>query len=458
MAENVRNFTIWEVLLHAFFNSFPYFVLAIYAFRGHWRFSRKITILLLLVAEIAQLIILPVDVILIGSTTPVLDILLAVIHVAFFFAVVKDHLGKLIFAVLVITNLGTTVLICSKCLEGLIFPELALLKYHYTYLIITLILIIIFTPLIYLLIFKDMYESGIESSDKYIEVKKVSGFMWNYLWIIPAIFYLIWNYVSYSGNLSSNENRMNPVNALFLLLINAGSILIYRIIIKMVKMHEKNTALLAENHVLSIQRLQYDSLNERLENMRRTRHDLRHHTALLKQIRDNKDFAALDDLINMYTEKNLLNQPLICCENETINVILALYSETAHNNNITFSINANIPKDVFIDQKDLSVLFGNILENATDACKEVKEDRFIDLNAVYTTNPNGTNFITLMVKNNYSTEPSESNSGIFHSTKHPGDGIGISSVKSITEKYNGVSTFTHKDGTFTVSVILYDNK
>lgn len=455
MAENVQNFAIWEVLLHAFLNSFPYFVLAIYAFRGHWRFSKIITILLLFVAEIAQLIILPLNVILFGSTSPVLDILLAVIHVAFFFAVVKDHLGKLIFAVLVITNLGTTVLICSKCLEGLIFPELALLKYHYTYLIITLILIIIFTPLIYLLIFKDMYESGKETSDKYIENKKVSGYMWHYLWIIPAIFYLIWNYVSYSGNLSSNENRMNPINALFLLSINAGSILIYRMIIKTVKMHEKNTALLAENHVLSIQRLQYDSLNERLENMRRTRHDLRHYTALLTQIRDNKDFDALDDLINMYTEKNLLNAPLVCCENETVNVILALYSETAHNNDIKLSIKANIPKNIFVDQKDISVLFGNILENATHACKEVKEDRFINLNAAYTENPNGSDSITLVVKNNYAIEPSESENGIFRSTKHSGDGIGISSVRSIAEKYKGASTFTHEDGTFTVSVILY---
>ncbi|MBP5275524.1 MAG: sensor histidine kinase [Lachnospiraceae bacterium] len=455
MAENVQNFAIWEVLLHAFLNSFPYFVLAIDAFIGHWRFSKKITILLLFVAEIAQLIILPLNVILFGSTSPVLDILLAVIHVAFFFAVVKDHLGKLIFAVLVITNLGTTVLICSKCLEGLIFPELALLKYHYTYLIITLILIFFFTPLIYLLIFKDMYESGKETSDKYIENKKVSGYMWHYLWIIPAIFYLIWNYVSYSGNLSSNENRMNPINALFLLCINAGSILIYRMIIKTVKMHEKNTALLAENHVLSIQRLQYDSLNERLDNMRRTRHDLRHYTALLTQIRDNKDFDALDDLINMYTEKNLLNAPLVCCENETVNVILALYSETAHNNDIKLSIKANIPKNIFVDQKDISVLFGNILENATHACKEVKEDRFINLNAAYTENPNGSDSITLVVKNNYAIEPSESENGIFRSTKHSGDGIGISSVRSIAEKYKGASTFTHEDGTFTVSVILY---
>lgn len=454
MSESVRNFALWEVVLHAFLNSFPYFCLALYSFRNHWRFPQKLTILVLLLAMIPQLILVPINLIYFPDSW-IFDVVLAVIHIAFFFTVVKDHLGKLIFAVLVITNLGTLVLICSKCLEGIFFPELALLQFHYTYLIITFILILIFTPLIYILIFKDMYESGIESKQS-LGSKDVSGYMWHYLWLIPAIFYLIWMYVSYSGNLSRNENRMNPISTLFLLLINAGSILIYRIIINTVKMHEKNTALLAENHLLSIQRLQYDSLNERLETMRRTRHDLRHHAVLLKQIRDNKDFDTLDNLINSYIEKNLFDQPLIFCENETVNVILALYSETARNNNISLSIKANIPKDIFVDQKDLSVLFGNILENAADACKEVEKERYIELNASYSEASNGTHSLTLIVKNNYSTEPSESDSGIFHSTKHAGDGIGISSVKNIAEKYNGAYSFTHNDGVFAVSVILYE--
>ena len=98
---------------------------------------------------------------------------------------------------------------------------------------------------------------------------------------------------------------------------------------------------------------------------------------------------------------------------------------------------------------------GNILENATDACKEVEDDRFINLNTTYKTSTNGTPSLTLIVKNNYGTEPSESDTGIFHSTKHAGDGIGISSVKRTAKKYDGACTFTHKDGTFTVSVVLY---
>ena len=458
MTDRINDFTVWETVLHAFLNSFPYMVLALYAFRGHWRFSKRITILFLSAAAILQMILVPLNLFSDNADNPLFDILLSVIHVAFFFTVVKDHIGKLIFAVLVLTNLGTLVVVCAKCLEGIFYPELALLKYHYTYQIFTVLMLVTIVPIMYLLIFKEFSSPGIDPPDSASGGKSVSGYMWSYLWLIPAVFYLIWMYISYSGDLSRTENRMNPVAALFLVIIDAGSILIYRLIIRMVKLHEKNTALLAENHFLSIQSLQYDSLNERLENMRRTRHDLRHYTALLSEIRDSGDLSQLDDLIQMYTEKNLLNQPLICCENETVNVILALYSETAHNNDISLSIKANIPKDIFIDKKDLSVLFGNILENAADACKEVEGERFIDLNATYTTTKSGTPSITLIVKNSYSTEPSVSESGIFHSTKHAGDGIGTGSVRSITEKYGGACTFTHEGGVFTVSAILYGDR
>ena len=452
MAEPVRNFTVWEAVLHAFLNSFPYMVLALYSFRDHWRFGKKTTISVLAAAIILQMILVPIS--LFSGKQAFFDIVLSVIHVAFFFSVVKDHIGKLIFSVLVLTNLGTLVVVCAKCLEGIFFPELALLKYHYTNQIFTVIMLIIIVPIVYFFIFKDM-SSPASDTDDGSENADVSGYMWHYLWLIPAVFYLIWMFVSYSGGHSITENRMNPVNALYLTLIDAGSVLIYRIIIKTVQLYEKNASLQAENHILSIQRMQYNSLNERLENMRRTRHDLRHHAALLKQIRDNNDFDALDELINTYTEKNLLNQPLVCCENETVNVVLALYSETAYNNNISFSIKANIPDDIFVSKEDLSVMFGNILENATDACKEVEGDRFINLNTTYKTTANGTPSLTLIVKNNYGTEPSESDDGIFHSTKHAGDGIGISSVKRTAKKYDGACTFTHEDGTFTVSVVLY---
>lgn len=456
MTGSAADFQVWETVLHAFLNSFPYMVLALYAYRRHWRFKKGVTLTLLFIAVAAQMVIVPLVLLSGNSDNPIFRILISAIHIAFFFTAVKANIGKLIFSVLVLTNLGTLVVVCARCLEGIFFPDLIIYKYHYTYQLLTILMLAAIIPAMYIFVFKDIDSPDSDTQSGSLTNSNASNYMWNYLWLIPAVFYLIWLHYSFYGDRSSIENYMEPANALYLLAIDAGSILIYRTIIQMVKMYEANTALLDENHVLSIQRLQYDSLNERLENMRRTRHDLRHYAALLKQIRDSGDITALDDLINTYTEQNLLDQQLVYCENETVNVIIALYSESAYKNNILFSVKADIPKDIFVDKKDLAVLFGNILENATDACKEVAEERFINLTATYASTAGGSHSLSLIIKNNYKTEPSENESGIFHSTKHPGDGIGISSVKNITEKYGGAGTFNHEDGIFTVSVVLYE--
>lgn len=385
---------------------------------------------------------------------PAKNIIEITIYIVFIFAALKEHIGKLLFTVLSLSNLGNIMVIGGKCLEGILFPEYAPMQHHFTYALCSLPFLAVELTLAYLLVFRDICTHG-DSPDEHADSKSIGGFMWRFLWLVPAIFTLIWYQNVFSSGQLMLEYELNPMNTLYLLVITAGSLLIYRIIVQMAALYEKNTALLAENHALSIQSLQYDSLNERLENMRRTRHDLRHHAALLKEIRDRGDISALDDLIAGYTKQNRLDQLLVSCENETVNVVLALYSETAYQNGISYTVRADIPQDIFIDKKDIAVLFGNVLENAADACKEVENDRFIDLTAAYTELQNGTHCLSLIIKNSYAAVSHDDN-GTFHSTKHAGDGIGISSVQSITDRYNGTCSFIPEDGVFSVSVLLYE--
>ena len=202
------------------------------------------------------------------------------------FVAIKEHIGKLIFTVLVLTNLGDFNITCAKCIEGIFFREQALEGYNYTYLLMILLVMTIFLPVIYMLIFKGI-SSPIPnaSSDIFNEEGKKIKHPWRYLWLIPAVFYFFWMHHSYLVGRENLEKKMDPMNTVYLFVIDAGSILIYRTIIKIVDLFEKNLTLMAENNAISIQRLCYENLSARLENMRRTRHDLRHHTALLKQIR-----------------------------------------------------------------------------------------------------------------------------------------------------------------------------
>ena len=454
MTDSLYPFHLWEKLSYDVLRTLPHIILVLYAFRGHWRFGKKVIFPMAFIVWAIEMILDQLDYYFFPrANMPAKNILEITIYIVFIFVALKEHIGKLIFTVLSLSNLGNIMVIGGKCLEGLLFPEYALMRHHYTYTLCSLPFLAAELTLAYLLVFRDICTHD-DSPDEHTGSETIGGFMWRFLWVVPAIFTLIWYQNVFSSGQLMLEYELNPMNTLYLLIITAGSLLIYRIIVKMTALYEKNTALLAENHSLSVLQLQYDSLNERLETMRRTRHDLRHHAALLKEIRDSGDISALDDLIAGYTRQNRLDQILISCENETVNVILALYSETAFQNDIAFTVKADIPQDIFIDKKDLTVLFGNILENATDACREVESNRFINLTAAYTELPNGTRRFWLSVKNCYD-KVSYDNNGTFQSTKHTGEGIGISSVQSIADRYNGTCSFIPEDGVSSVSVILY---
>ncbi|MGN0692361.1 MAG: ATP-binding protein, partial [Oscillospiraceae bacterium] len=116
----------------------------------------------------------------------------------------------------------------------------------------------------------------------------------------------------------------------------------------------------------------------------------------------------------------------------------------------------NISKECFIGKPDLSVMLGNILENAVEACRLVPNDPSISICGEYTQKVGKTPCFSLIVKNSYNIEPHINENGDFLSSKHTGNDIGIASVQSILKRYGGNCTFIPDNGIFTVSVIIFE--
>ncbi len=358
-----QQFSIWEAVFYAFLNSFPFTVLAVCAFRSRWRFGKFWTLALLTLVTLIQVMLISTQLCAPLISNSLYDALLPLLYVAFIFLVFRDHIGKLIFSVLVLMNFGNLVNVLSKCIEGQLFPALALLRYHFTYPLIMLPVELILLPTVYLIVFR-----GICSDDPFEEEDVTSRFMWRYLWIIPAIFYLIWMQHFYASGRPALESALDPVGTVFLLMIDAGSVFIYRLIIQLVRTQRNNRRLMAENHALSLQSVQYENLRARLEETRQARHDLRHHIVLLRHIRDTRDFAALDELLGGYPDLETLEQPLLYCQNEMVNAILSHFGDQARERGIRYTVKLDVPEALFIDKPDLAVLFGALLENAVAAC------------------------------------------------------------------------------------------
>ena len=112
-------------------------------------------------------------------------------------------------------------------------------------------------------------------------------------------------------------------------------------------------------------------------------------------------------------------------------------------------MDAPLPAELPISDIDLSILFGNLLENAFDACSEIKNgSSCIRLKAGW---QNGKLF--LRIENPYE-NPIRMRQEKYLSTKHEGYGIGTESVRALTDRYHGQIKFDVTDQAFRVSVIL----
>lgn len=453
-----QSFQIWEAVFFAFVNSFPYISLVVFSFRKRWRYDKKVIMFLVSVVTIIQIIVTVARLYGANNGNPLLEVLVCIIYAIFVFRALKEPAGKLVFTVLVLMNVGNFVIVSAKYLEGLFFPSYALLRYHFTYPLFMILILLFLLPVCYFLIFKDICpnvpgheeeESGCDSF--------AARYMWHYMWFIPAVFHLIWMQYFYGSGKSRIENALDPFSTGYLLLIDAGSVMIYRIVVELVALQENNARLQTMNHALSIQNVQYQSLQKRLEEARRARHDLRHHIVLLKNIRDTGNFEALDELLNSYPDISKLEQRMLYCENLAVNTVLLYFAELASERGICFSVKLDLPSEIFIDNTELVVLFGNLLENALEACehKKMTEDRFIKITGQFCLDSLNGAMAALTIENSYEIPPHIYAKDKFRSTKHNGNGIGIESVRSIVSRYHGTSSFSAQKGIFTASLLLY---
>lgn len=432
---------ILEIIIYALLNFLPYMVLAIYPFWGCRRYSKKITIFLIIVVAGVQVCIGLYAALFLNGSANWLSLLSTILYLIFYFWAFRGNIGKMVFTMLLISNICNFTVISSKCLEGILFPALACQKYRWSFSVtLFLVQLLILFPLFFYI--KKVYAPAFREDG--------NKFVWRYLWIIPATFYLCWYYTTYYNDASALEQALYPETTIFLFFINIGSLVTVHVVIHLLSEQRKNLQLEANNHQLLMQTLQYENLQERIKETRRAGHDIRHHFVAISGYLESGDYEGLKKYMKEYLE-GLPEDMLYFCEHSLINMLIVYYYQMAKEKDINFNIDVNIPDKIGISDSDLSILFGNLLENAIYACSIQKESRkYIDLRSSYT---NG-NIFVLTIDNTYENELKIDRDGVYLSTKHKGNGIGIESVKMIVNNYHGICKFEQNGGVFHVSVML----
>jgi len=204
----------------------------------------------------------------------------------------------------------------------------------------------------------------------------------------------------------------------------------------------------------------YRMLEEQYERAERLRHDMKNHLIALTGLVQDREWEKMKAYLAKMEDSGSLKSGGNLTGNRVVDALLYSKRERAQAERIVWTCDVQIPGSCAVDEFDLCVLFGNILDNAIEACEKLEDGRrrFIDIQAKMVKS-----CFLLEVKNSADTaggqeEREESRSGET-TRKRTGlwfekRGIGLQNISDMVRRYHGVMSVEAGESAYVISVLL----
>ena len=182
--------------------------------------------------------------------------------------------------------------------------------------------------------------------------------------------------------------------------------------------------------------------------MRGYKHDFHHHLQTLKgQLEAGETDRALAYIEQL--DQQLMNMDtLLKTGNVSLDAILSAKIAQAKAENIAVTVKACVPDSLTITDVELSILVGNLLDNAIEACLDVADGRFI---RIYMSIKGKMLYFSMV---NSAGEKKEKRGSLFTSHKNGAHGFGLRRAEAILEDHGGWCKYNSEDGAFTSEFLV----
>lgn len=328
---------------------------------------------------------------------------------------------------------------------------------------------------------------------------------WMTAWLLPFVattMILLLTGTIRDGHISSLALLARILLLLCMFILSHLLILFMKNLQEQIITSERNKTM---ENLLRVQTEQFEMLKTRIMESRLARHDFRHHRMVLQDMADRNDLHGIQTYLAEYNAEHQDTPSKTYSNNPTVNAVVAYYAGHAEAAGIRFTARVQLPEHLLIPDPVFCVLLGNLLENAVDACKtelsrgalssaasaganaggpvteaggsiteagaasaadtaidpragviasaEVRSDQAIRV----IVKQNGDACLSIAVDNTCSRKPIWDD-GELVSTKHEGHGVGTVSIRYIAQRYDGDARFEWRDGIFYASVMLNPQK
>ena len=194
---------------------------------------------------------------------------------------------------------------------------------------------------------------------------------------------------------------------------------------------------------------QYDEIKSVYMDMRGWRHDYHNHMQVMKAqlaLGNTEEMGAYLDQLERELDRV---DTFIRSGNLMVDAILNSKLTLARRQEVAVNCSAKAPERLSVEDVDLCVILGNLLDNALEACVQVeKEKRFLRL--YLTVNKSQLYF---SVQNAAKEEP-DFEASRYISRKRGNHGLGMKRVKAAVDKYDGYLNLANEPGIFAAEVTM----
>lgn len=175
-------------------------------------------------------------------------------------------------------------------------------------------------------------------------------------------------------------------------------------------------------------------------------HDVNKHIKSVEQLYANEEIKQAEEYTEQIRDMLAPLLPKKITGNPILDILLTDKTVIMNEKSIDYEIKVDNVNLKFIEAIDVTTIFGNLLDNAIEACGAVEQKRiYIKINAFH-------EMIVIRIEN--SCMPVKWKNGMPVSEKGENRGIGLMNVKRAIEKYDGDIKLENQNGMFIADIFL----
>lgn len=286
---------------------------------------------------------------------------------------------------------------------------------------------------------------------------KISISYWFMILTIPVVSIALSIFCVYEPILASDFSISAGISCIIILYING---IVFFLFTKIAVQIDENNQYQKREMLMKLQEEQYKTVIEGYDQVKKVRHDMVAHLITIEAFIASGQDRSATEYIKKISDGLDISKRGIISGNIAVDAIINSRMNQIEKNNINFKYDVTIPSKMQIEDLDLSIILGNLLNNSIEAClrsKDNQDQKEILLKMKYM---NGC--LLIETKNSFDLSTIRKIDGRFLSSKEDREandsGIGLGNINDIVIKYNGAFQTILEESIFICKIMIPDRR